>query len=145
MADEKVKLIRVRSGRDDNRVAIWDVDPLHPTGEIFVAGDRVVEAALTPAVERALASGELLETAEPAVVEEVIIRKKTREEVLAEIKAAGGKVPGERGYLWTDTAPKPATPQAWTESAAGEHSTTQPAPPAPAVPKSGPQVSGKKP
>lgn len=138
MAD--VKLIRVRSGREDNRVALWDVDAAHPTGEIFVAGDRVVEAALTPAVERALASGELLETSEPAVVEEVIVRKKTREEVLAEIRAAGGHAAN--------------APRAWTEGAAGEHpQTVETEPPparmptAPAVPKSGPQSgsSGKKP
>lgn len=42
-------------------VALWDRHPDHPNGEIFVDGDAVVEAAMTPNVLRALADGRIVQ------------------------------------------------------------------------------------
>lgn len=51
--------ITVKSALNSNDVALWDKHPDHPTGEIFVAGDEVVEAAETPRVLQALGNGRL--------------------------------------------------------------------------------------
>jgi hypothetical protein len=58
---EKVEIITVKSNRKDNRVALWEKDERHPEGEIFVAGEKVVKAAKTPAVAKKLRDGELVE------------------------------------------------------------------------------------
>lgn len=50
----------VTSGRDDNRVALFDRDPRHPETEVFIAGDRVVKVAETPRVARYLREGRLV-------------------------------------------------------------------------------------
>lgn len=58
--------IRVRAGRMDGRVVLWERDPAHPQGEAFVSGDGlVVELTCTPRVEALLRDGHLI-----AVVEE---------------------------------------------------------------------------
>lgn len=52
----------VEAARDDGRVALWEKDPAHPDGEVFVAGGNGRhEVARTPAVLRALAEGRLIE------------------------------------------------------------------------------------
>lgn len=52
-------MLTVRSALDGNTVALWERHPDHPGGEVFVAGEREVEAARTAAVERALKDGRL--------------------------------------------------------------------------------------
>lgn len=42
--------IKVKSNLDGTRVALWERHPDHPDGEVFIAGDRVVEVAETTAV-----------------------------------------------------------------------------------------------
>lgn len=57
-AEEGPKTIFVVPHPDTgDRVALWEVNPLHPTGEVFVAGQNSepCEVAVTPAVESALA------------------------------------------------------------------------------------------
>jgi hypothetical protein len=70
---EKIETIKVKSNlkptRDGgNPVALWEVDERHPAvddqspgGEIFVAGNAVVEVAKTPAVLKALSQEKLVE------------------------------------------------------------------------------------
>lgn len=55
------KFVTVKSGRKDNRTALWETSPDHPDGEIFVAGDTPVKAARTRRVEAALKAGVLVE------------------------------------------------------------------------------------
>lgn len=55
--------ITVKSGYDDNRVALWERHPGHPNGELFVAGPAPVQAAKTATVLRKLGSGALVEVA----------------------------------------------------------------------------------
>lgn len=85
-----VELLWVRPGRDDGRVALWEVSPLHPGGEAFVASVPV-QVALTPAVERRLDSGDLVLCAPPEPVDDRP-KRKTKAEVNAMITAAGGHV-----------------------------------------------------
>lgn len=60
MAD-KVETILVTSGRDDDRVALWERHPDHPDGEVYVAGKVEVEVAKTPRVHQQLSRGQLVE------------------------------------------------------------------------------------
>lgn len=62
MADKK-KTITLKSNLGNNRAALWERHPDHPTGEIFVAGDRVVKAALTAQVQAALSEGRVMQVA----------------------------------------------------------------------------------
>jgi len=55
---------------DETKVGIWERNEDHPDGEIFVSGDAVVKVAKTPAVNRALARGLIVEV-------ETTTRKKT--------------------------------------------------------------------
>jgi hypothetical protein len=55
------KTVTVKSGRQDNRVALWEQHKAHPNGEVFIAGETPVKAALTAAVSRGLNSGTLVE------------------------------------------------------------------------------------
>lgn len=61
-------LILVRSA-DPERVGLWERNLAHPGGEVFVAGDDVVEVALTAEVQGRLNSGVLVlvERPEPAI------------------------------------------------------------------------------
>lgn len=55
------ELITVMAAKANDRVVIWEVNPDHPNGEVFIAGDgRSVQAALTPAIQRKLDAGELI-------------------------------------------------------------------------------------
>lgn len=58
------ELIWVKSNLSDGRVALWERAEAHPTGEAFVA-QTPVQVALTPAVERGLADGRLVECDAP--------------------------------------------------------------------------------
>jgi hypothetical protein len=80
------KLIWVKPGRDDGRVALFERDSRHPGGEAFVAGPPV-QVAVTTLVERKLNTGELVETTEPKPVVEENIHK-TKAEVEEEIRRA---------------------------------------------------------
>lgn len=54
--------IKVKATNNEGRVALWDRDAAHPTGEVFVTGDgSVVEVANTAAVRAAIKAGELVE------------------------------------------------------------------------------------
>lgn len=61
-----IKLIHVKSGRDDNRVALWEKHPDHPNGEAWVAGEGVVQVARTAKVLSGLKEGDLVEADAPA-------------------------------------------------------------------------------
>lgn len=65
--------IWVKSGRDDDRVVLWEVSPEHPADdfgqhEAFVAGkdSAPVEVATTPRVNQLVRDGELVEVSAPA-------------------------------------------------------------------------------
>lgn len=62
--EEKLKTIKVRSllppKKDGGaQVALYEVDPNHPDGEVYIAGKGTFEVAETSAVNRALADGKL--------------------------------------------------------------------------------------
>jgi hypothetical protein len=61
------ELMTVVAGNADGRVALWERDPAHPGGEVFIAGNGgpAVRVARTPAVLRALALGLLVPVTEP--------------------------------------------------------------------------------
>jgi hypothetical protein len=48
-----------RNGADV--VALWEKDPAHPGGEVYIAGDKPVEVALTPEVVKRIREGVLVE------------------------------------------------------------------------------------
>lgn len=54
-----MELITVKAAQT-GRVALWERNPAHPGGEVFVAGDLVVQVALTPEVQTRLNNGLLL-------------------------------------------------------------------------------------
>lgn len=57
-----IDIIKVKATNTDGRVAIWEVNSDHPTGEVFVSGDgSVVEVANTAAVRAAIKAGALVE------------------------------------------------------------------------------------
>ena len=58
--------IFVKSGLNNNDVALWEKHPDHPGQEIFVAGEAEVEAAKTPRVLEALARKRLVEVEKKA-------------------------------------------------------------------------------
>lgn len=54
-------MIRVRSGVEPTRVALWERHDDHPNGEVFIKGTAVVEVAQTQRVTNALKDGRLVE------------------------------------------------------------------------------------
>jgi hypothetical protein len=50
---------------DGHTVVLWEIDPLHSGGEVYVAGPTPVEAVLTPAVKKLLIEGQIEEVAAP--------------------------------------------------------------------------------
>jgi hypothetical protein len=61
MANET--FVTVKAAKEDSKVVLWEKDPLHPDGEIFITGDGVThKVAKTAAVQRALADGKLVES-----------------------------------------------------------------------------------
>jgi hypothetical protein len=54
------ELITVKAAPDFLRVALWERNPAHPGGEAFVAGDMVVQVALTAEVQTRLNTGILV-------------------------------------------------------------------------------------
>ena len=96
------ELIWVKPGNDDGRVALFETHKDHPDGEVFVAGPPVA-VALTPLVERKLKSGELVEVKAPTAIKAPPPRK-TKAEIEAEIRAAGGKPSADKS-----APPAPAT------------------------------------
>ncbi len=94
-----MKVISVLSG---NQVALWDRDPRHPGGEVFVVGERVVEVALTPRVREALKQGRIVEVAE----EHPSLHKgATVDEVLAVVEA--GDATAAEALAWEEARSKP--------------------------------------
>lgn len=61
------KYIYVKSNRNDNRVALSEVDDLHPGGSAFVAaGTGAVKVGVTPFVRDQLMQGHLIEVDDSA-------------------------------------------------------------------------------
>ena len=52
--------MRVKSGVAPQTVALWERDPRHPTGEVFIAGEGAVDVHLTPTVQHCLKTGVLV-------------------------------------------------------------------------------------
>jgi hypothetical protein len=53
--------ITVMAASVNGKVVLWEVNPQHPGGEVFISGDgRSVQATLTPAVQKKLDAGELV-------------------------------------------------------------------------------------
>ena len=62
MADPKI--ITVKSALEDTtRVALWEVHPDHPGGEVFIAGEESHHVAETRRVREALRAGRLAQVA----------------------------------------------------------------------------------
>lgn len=57
--------IWVSSNRVDNRVVLFEQDPRHPGGQIFIGGDGVGLVFKTPAIAQLLHAGQLVEIPEP--------------------------------------------------------------------------------
>lgn len=53
-------LITVKAA-DPTRCALWERDPAHPDGEVFVSGEQTFQVALTAFVQRKLKTGDLVE------------------------------------------------------------------------------------
>lgn len=81
--------IWVQPGRDDGRIALYEVHSDHPGGEAWVAepGETVL-VAMTPMVERKLQSGELVEVSAPALAEKPAVKRLSKAEVAAQIAEA---------------------------------------------------------
>ena len=58
-------LLWVHSNRKDDRVVLYEVDPIHPGGQAFIGGDGPDHVYRTDQVEALLQSGELIEVPEP--------------------------------------------------------------------------------
>ena len=84
----ELRRITVKSNLPDKiRVALWEVHPDHPGGEVYIADDQAHEVALTRRVQAALGRGWLVEASEtpetlmnaaevePVEVEEVTPKK----------------------------------------------------------------------
>lgn len=57
-----IDIIKVKATNTEWRVALWDKDAAHPTGEVFISGDgSIVEVANTAAVRAAIKTGVLVE------------------------------------------------------------------------------------
>jgi len=53
--------ITVMAASVNGKVVLWEVNPQHPGGEVFVSGDgRAVHVALTSAVQKKLDAGDLV-------------------------------------------------------------------------------------
>jgi hypothetical protein len=59
--DEEPQFLYVRSARDDNRVALHEVDEAHPGGSVLVAGDMVRKVADTSYVRAQIRENQLME------------------------------------------------------------------------------------
>lgn len=60
-ANDQGEVLYVRSGRDDNRVALHEIDPAHPGGSVIVAGEECRKVGNTALVLDQLRKGELEE------------------------------------------------------------------------------------
>jgi hypothetical protein len=58
--EQRDDTIRVKSANPE-KVGVWERDPAHPDGEVYVAGDAVVEVAQTALVLEKLRNRELVE------------------------------------------------------------------------------------
>jgi hypothetical protein len=64
--NDEPQYLYVQSARDDNRVALHEVDDAHPFGSVLVAGDNVEKVADTALVRAQLREGELVEVRDAA-------------------------------------------------------------------------------
>lgn len=98
--------IWVRAKDPKGRVAHWERADDHPGGEVFVAGEDVVEVARTPDIERKLAKGVLVETTAPDSVQALSSGEGDDENDTDPItEAVGAEIAGflaEAGYTTTE-------------------------------------------
>ena len=64
------QLITVQYARTDGRVAVWERNPDHPTGEIYIASAGTYAVAQTAGILSALREGSLIEVRTPVAIEE---------------------------------------------------------------------------
>lgn len=55
-----MEIVTVKSGLKGSQVALWERDPRHPDGEVYLAGAGTAEVALTGRVQRYLKDGRLV-------------------------------------------------------------------------------------
>ena len=54
-------LFTVMAASVNGRVVLWEVNPQHPGGEVYISGDgRAVQVALTPTVQHKIDAGDLV-------------------------------------------------------------------------------------
>ena len=58
------ELVTVKGETYDNKIALWERNPAHPSGEAYVADGMIAQVALTPEVQTRLGSGLLVLTDE---------------------------------------------------------------------------------
>jgi hypothetical protein len=113
MADEQVRTLQVKS-TDPTRCGVWDRHPDHPAqegqveGEVYVAGETVVEVAATPLVLDALAKGRIREVSGAEVPARQPSRGPAAQSNLGGLPPADRTVGGE-GAAGSD-APPPLPP-----------------------------------
>lgn len=62
--------MRVRSNlADKSKIALWERNPAHPTGEVLITGEQAFEVGDTPAIRAALRLGTLVKAGEAVVSE----------------------------------------------------------------------------
>jgi hypothetical protein len=61
--------MRVRSNLPQGRVALWERDPAHPGGEVFIAGPGEFEVGQTERVRAYLKQGRLARVEDPGEAE----------------------------------------------------------------------------
>lgn len=67
------ELIEVRAAVTDGRCALWERDPAHPNGEVWVSGPKPVKVAWTALVSAKLRDGELIRVdGAPAAADPVV-------------------------------------------------------------------------
>ena len=94
----------VRATKRNHKSVLWDRDPVHPDGEIFVKGDgEIVEAGESPAVLRALADGRLERVTDDADDKVIAIAPSTKA-----TSGRGGKGKGKTAKA-EETPPAPDT------------------------------------
>lgn len=68
---DEAQTVHITSAREDLEVVLWEKDAAHPNGELFVGGEIVARAALTPKVVEKLNAKQLrVLTAEEAEAHE---------------------------------------------------------------------------
>ena len=81
---------------DKTRVALWEVHPDHPGGEVYIADDQAYEVAVTRRVQAALGRGWLVEASETP---ETLMNAAEVEPVEAEAEVTPKKFKPHKGTM----------------------------------------------